>query len=71
MEKISPAEEIDQDRRRLFGTAAMTIAAAGTSSFVAAPARAAAEADAIRPFRLTVFQKPLPPESWHLLAPAK
>jgi carbonic anhydrase len=44
VEKISPPEEIDHDRRRLFGTAAMTIAAAGTSSFVAAPARAAAEA---------------------------
>jgi pimeloyl-ACP methyl ester carboxylesterase len=52
MEKIKPPEEIDHDRRRLFGAAAVTIAAAGAFGLPPAKVRAAAGDGAIRPFHI-------------------
>jgi pimeloyl-ACP methyl ester carboxylesterase len=45
-------EAIDQDRRRLLGTAAMGIAVAGSASLLPAHPASAAEGDAIRPFHI-------------------
>jgi pimeloyl-ACP methyl ester carboxylesterase len=50
MDTIKICEVIDQDRRRLLGTAAMGIAAAGTASLLPSQLAAAATSDAIRPF---------------------
>ncbi len=52
MEKIKPPEEIDHDRRRLFGAAAVTIAAAGAFGLPPAKVQAAAGDGAIRPFHI-------------------
>src|SRR5579872_3161172 len=54
MEKSKPPEEIDHDRRRLFGAAAVTIAAAGAFGLPPAKAQAAAGDNAIRPFHINV-----------------
>jgi pimeloyl-ACP methyl ester carboxylesterase len=51
------SEQIDHPRRRFVGGAAMTIAAAGASSVGPTTARAAAEGDAIRRFRVNVPQE--------------
>src|SRR4051812_2984582 len=52
-------KEIDQDRRRVLGTAAMGIAVAGAASvFPAHPTSAAAD-DAIRPFRINFPEEAL------------
>jgi pimeloyl-ACP methyl ester carboxylesterase len=51
------SEQIDHHRRRFVGGAAMTIAAAGASSVGPTTARAAAEGDAIRRFRVNVPQE--------------
>jgi pimeloyl-ACP methyl ester carboxylesterase len=53
------SEEIDQHRRRFFATAAMGIAAAGAFSLLPARLRAAAEDNAIRPFRVNVPEEQL------------
>jgi pimeloyl-ACP methyl ester carboxylesterase len=45
-------EEIDQDRRRLLGTAALGLVAAATPGVPAAQSAAAPAGDAIRPFRV-------------------
>jgi pimeloyl-ACP methyl ester carboxylesterase len=47
-------EAVDQDRRRLLGTATIGIAAAGAASLLPAHQATAAEGDAIRPFRINV-----------------
>jgi pimeloyl-ACP methyl ester carboxylesterase len=52
-------EAIDHDRRRLLETAAMGIAAAGVASMLPANPAAAAEGDAIRPFRVKVPEEAL------------
>ena len=59
MEKIKPPEEIDHDRRRLFGAAAVTIAAAGAFGLSPAKVQAAAGDNAIRPFRINVPEEQL------------
>jgi hypothetical protein len=52
-------EAIDHDRRRLPETAATGIAAAGVASMLRANPAAAAEGDAIRPFRVNVPEEAL------------
>jgi pimeloyl-ACP methyl ester carboxylesterase len=52
-------EAIDQDRRRLLGTAAMGIAVAGAASLLPAHPAAAAEGDAIRPFHISFPEEAL------------
>ena len=52
-------EAIDHDRRRFLETAAMGIAAAGVASMLPANPAAAAEGDAIRPFRVNVPEEAL------------
>jgi hypothetical protein len=53
MDTIKTPETIDQDRRRLFGTAAMGIATAGAASLLPPSQLAAAPAgDSVRPFRV-------------------
>jgi pimeloyl-ACP methyl ester carboxylesterase len=52
-------EAINQDRRRLLGTAAMGIAAAGAVSLLPGHPAAATEAGAIRPFRIKVPEEQL------------
>jgi pimeloyl-ACP methyl ester carboxylesterase len=52
-------EAIDHDRRRLLETAATGIAAAGVASMLRANPAAAAEGDAIRPFRVNVPEEAL------------
>ena len=47
-------ETIDQDRRRLLGTAAMGIAVAGAASLLPSHLSAATAGDAVRPFRIAV-----------------
>ncbi len=53
------SEVIDQDRRRLLGTAAMGLAAAGAASLLPANAMLAAASDEIRPFRIEVPEEAL------------
>ena len=48
----SVSEAIDLDRRRLLGTAALSVAMIGTTSLLPSRQAAAATADAIRPFRV-------------------
>ncbi len=50
MDTIKTPETIDQDRRRLLGTAAMGVAAAGAASLLPSGLAAAPAGDAIRPF---------------------
>ena len=50
MDTIKTSETIDQDRRRLLGTAAMGIAVAGAASLLPSKLTAAPAGDAIRPF---------------------
>jgi pimeloyl-ACP methyl ester carboxylesterase len=52
MRSLEITEAIDHDRRRLLGTAAMGIAAAGAYGLVPAQASAAVEANVIRPFHV-------------------
>jgi pimeloyl-ACP methyl ester carboxylesterase len=52
-------EAIDQDRRRLLGTAAMGIAVAGAASLLSAHPASAAEGDAIRPFHISFPEETL------------
>src|SRR4051812_18708044 len=52
-------KEIDQDRRRVLGTAAMGVAAAGAASVFPAHPATAAEGDAIRPFRINFPEEAL------------
>src|SRR3954447_7126947 len=55
MKTSKPTEAIDQERRRLLGTAAVGIAAAGTASLMPSRLTAGPVSDAIRPFH---FQAP-------------
>lgn len=50
MDTTRTSEAIDQDRRRLLGTAAVGIAAAGAASLLPSQLAAASTSDAIRPF---------------------
>jgi pimeloyl-ACP methyl ester carboxylesterase len=54
IDTIKMPEQINQDRRRLLGTAAMGIAAAGAASLFPANPAPAATSDAVRPFRIHV-----------------
>jgi pimeloyl-ACP methyl ester carboxylesterase len=47
-------EQIDRDRRRLLGTAALGIASAGAAGLLPSQFAAATEGDAIRPFRVDI-----------------
>jgi pimeloyl-ACP methyl ester carboxylesterase len=53
------SEVINQDRRQFLGTAAMGIAAAGAAGLFPRSSASAAEADAIRPFRIDVPEQDL------------
>jgi pimeloyl-ACP methyl ester carboxylesterase len=53
------AEAINQDRRRLLGSAAMGIAVAGAASLLPAYPASATEGDAIRPFHISFPQEAL------------
>jgi pimeloyl-ACP methyl ester carboxylesterase len=53
------AEAINQDRRRLLGSAAMGIAVAGAASLLPACPASATEGDAIRPFHISFPQEAL------------
>jgi pimeloyl-ACP methyl ester carboxylesterase len=59
METIKTSEDINKDRRRLLGTAAMSIAVAGVASLLPAHLATAAQGDAIRPFRINVPEEQL------------
>src|SRR5262245_41511426 len=64
MNTITKTADIDQDRRRLLGAAAMGVAAAGVAaagvaSLVPSPLSAAPASDAIRPFRFTAPEEQL------------
>ena len=52
-------EVINQGRRRLLGTAAMAIAAAGATNLMPASLAAAPEADAVRPFKINIAEAQL------------
>src|SRR5271167_3704242 len=52
MDTSRTAEVIDQDRRRLLGTATMGIAVAGAASLLPSQLAAAPAGDASRPFRV-------------------
>jgi hypothetical protein len=54
MRMTGTSEEMNCDRRRFVGAAAIVIAAAGASGALAAKARAATEGNAVRPFRVSV-----------------
>jgi hypothetical protein len=55
MHTTETSEEIDQDRRRFLGSAAMTVAAVGALTLPGGfPAAAATDPTAIRPFRINV-----------------
>jgi pimeloyl-ACP methyl ester carboxylesterase len=54
MDTIKTSEQINRDRRRLLGTAAAGIAAAGAYSLLPAGAAATVEGNVIRPFRVNV-----------------
>jgi pimeloyl-ACP methyl ester carboxylesterase len=59
METSRTTGAIDQDRRRLLGTATMGIAAAGAASLLPSQLTAAPAGDAIRPFRIDVPEEAL------------
>jgi pimeloyl-ACP methyl ester carboxylesterase len=59
MRATATTEAIDYDRRRLLGATAMGIAAAGAASMLPSHWAAAAEGDAVRPFRIDVPQEAL------------
>jgi pimeloyl-ACP methyl ester carboxylesterase len=59
MDTSRTTEAIDQDRRRLLGTATMGIAAAGAVSLLPSQLTAAPAGDAIRPFRIDVPEEAL------------
>ncbi|MGH6754982.1 MAG: epoxide hydrolase family protein, partial [Bradyrhizobium sp.] len=54
MDTTKISEAIDQDRRRLLGTVAVGIAAAGAASLLPSQLAAAAAGDAIRPFTVKI-----------------
>lgn len=57
MDTTRTSEAIDQDRRRLLGTAAAGIAAAGAASLLPSQLAAASTSDAIRPFTVSFPQE--------------
>jgi hypothetical protein len=59
MDTSKATEAIDQDRRRLLGTATMGIAVAGAASLLPSQLAAAPAGDAIRPFRVDVPEEQL------------
>jgi pimeloyl-ACP methyl ester carboxylesterase len=59
MDTIHAPEQIDHDRRRFVGTAAMGIAAAGTYGLLPGQVDAATESNAIRPFRVDIPEEAL------------
>ena len=59
MRTTAITEAINQDRRRLLGTAAMGIAVAGAANLLPAYSAFAAEADAIRPFHISFPEEAL------------
>src|SRR5271166_4768020 len=59
MDMSRTAEVIDQDRRRILGTATMGIAVAGAASLLPSQLAATPAGDAIRPFRIDVPEKTL------------
>ena len=59
METIAASEDINEDRRRFLGTAAMSIAVAGAASLLPANLAIAAQAGAIRPFRFNAPEEQL------------
>jgi pimeloyl-ACP methyl ester carboxylesterase len=59
MRTTETAEQINHDRRRLLGTAAMSIAVAGAASVLPVHPANAAAGDAIRPFRVNVPEEQL------------
>jgi pimeloyl-ACP methyl ester carboxylesterase len=59
MDTIHAPEQIDHDRRRFVGTAAMGIAAAGTYGLLPQSVNAATESNAIRPFRVDIPEEAL------------
>jgi pimeloyl-ACP methyl ester carboxylesterase len=59
MEKIETSEEINSDRRRFLGTAAVSIAVAGAASLLPTHPVAAAESGVIRPFHINVPEEQL------------
>ena len=59
MDTSRTAEVIDQDRRRILGTATMGIAVAGAASLLPSQLAATPAGDAIRPFRIDVPEKTL------------
>jgi pimeloyl-ACP methyl ester carboxylesterase len=59
MDTIGKSEQINDGRRRLLGTAAMGIAAAGAYGLLPAQAAAASEEGAIRPFHVSVPEEQL------------
>jgi pimeloyl-ACP methyl ester carboxylesterase len=59
MDTSRTAEIIDQDRRRILGTATMGIAAAGAASLLPSQLAAAPAGEDIRPFRIDVPEKTL------------
>ena len=59
MRPTAITEAINHDRRRLLGTAAMSIAVAGAASLLPAHPASAAEGDAIRPFHISFPEEAL------------
>lgn len=59
MAEIGNSEDINHDRRRLVGTAAVGIAAAGAGGLLPEHLAAAAESDSIRPFHFTASEEDL------------
>src|SRR5262249_41923315 len=59
MDTSTSTDAIDQNRRRLLGTAAKGIAAAGAASLVSSQVAAAPASDSIRPFQINVPEEVL------------
>ena len=59
MDTSKAREHINQDRRRLLGTAAIGIVVAGAAGLLPSQLAAASANDAIRPFRVNVPDKDL------------
>jgi pimeloyl-ACP methyl ester carboxylesterase len=59
MDTRRTTEAVDEDRRRLLGTATLSIAAAGAASLLPSQLAAATGGDAIRPFRVEVPEEKL------------
>ena len=59
METTRTPETLDQDRRRLIGAAAFSVAAAGAASLLSPQPAAAAPGEAIRPFRFEAPEEAL------------